>query len=373
LSALSSNDLLSIATLAHEAGLFGVWVAATTSTTVDGIPWVSRVMIAIMSVWSMVGGNVWNRNVGRMCLWLVSRIVVIEDGPVEAWATTRRAEVLGGRNGGVRRRWRRELWRRVIVDPVRLIVSRMETRLWAFQRGSLVVTIVVLDVGTRSLDVGIDLGKGDGGRGETIEGSLAFGILRLAPLFPAGNPCIVVVALIEIDVQIVVHALQPFMLQGVQLGNLDPADLRPGSVLEGVVVEKLASEQEPDGQHAPDDTLTSLGGRWAAAHGIQLVGASGQVVHAQEDGCAGESGRGEQTRDELAEGWGDRVARQNDALSHLGDVVRHLVNFIVENRAHTAGSHHDKRDSRGRRRLYRDSVGSKKKRLLAGDRRMLTC
>jgi hypothetical protein len=296
---LSGQDLLAISTMPHEVLLLRIRVAAATGTAVDRIPG-TAVMITVMSVWGLPGGELVSGNIGRVRLGLVSRVLIIEHGPVESRTPTRCTEILGGMHGGIGCGRGGEVRRRVVVDPGDLIVGRVESRLRAFQRGSLVVAHVGLGVGSHTGDIGINLGERCGG--EPVEGGLAFQVLGLAPVLPAGNPSVVVAALVEVDVQVVLHALQPLVLQGVQLGHLNSTDLRPGSILEGVVVEELAAQEEANGQHPPDHTLTCLGGCRAATQSIQLVGATGEIIHAEQDGGAGESGRGEETRDELPEG-----------------------------------------------------------------------
>lgn len=134
------------------------------------------------------------------------------------------------------------------------------------------------------------------------------------------------------------------MFQSVELGDGNTAHLRPGAVLEGVVVQKLAAKQKRDCQHAPDLTLRNRVGRVVLLEGVDALR---KVVHAKENGALGETRRREDLRNELAEGGRDGGARQrhDDTGGHLGNELGHVVNLVVEDSADASG--HDGGIERG--------------------------
>ena len=111
---------------------------------------------------------------------------------------------------------------RIRVDPSRLIVTRMKSRLRTLSRRTLGICIVGLGIWTRALNVGVDRCKRH--LRETVEGRFTLNVLALTPLVPALQPCIEVLARVEVDIQVVVHRLQPFVFHAVQLGNRDTTD-----------------------------------------------------------------------------------------------------------------------------------------------------
>lgn len=185
------------------------------------------------------------------------------------------------------------MWRRVRVDPSSLVVSRVEARLRALSRSRLGVAIIDLRVRARSLDIGIDWGEGC----QAVEGSLPLDVLPLAPFTPAIKPSIEVLAGIEVDIEVPLHRLKPFMLHRIEFRHSDAADFRPRSVLECVVIQELASQKKTDRQHTPNDTIRSF----VRSRSIEHVHTPRQVVHSKEDRCAGESCRRQESLDKLAE------------------------------------------------------------------------
>lgn len=110
------------------------------------------------------------------------------------------------------------------------------------------------------------------------------------PLLPALEPGAVVLAPIQIDVEIPVDCSQPLVLKRVQLLHTDAADLGPRAVLERVVVEELASEEKGGRQHAPDLSLGDGRTLTTKAHHVDSLG---HVVHSQKNGRARQPSRRE--------------------------------------------------------------------------------
>lgn len=162
-----------------------------------------------------------------------------------------------------------------------------EARLRLLARSGLSIGAVRLRVRAGSLDVGVDGGK----RSKSLQGGAALEILLLEPLAPALQPGVVVLALVEVDVQIPRNRVQPLVLEGVQFRDGNTADLGPRSILEGVVVQELTPQEEADGQHSPHFTV----GRLEATRGVEHVDSTREVVHSEEDGGGGEPGRREES------------------------------------------------------------------------------
>jgi hypothetical protein len=337
----------------HEVLLLSIWVAivaATLGWNVVPDIWIS----VVVDVWSMIASNWVRRHVCSIGLRLIrSSCSSVEDSPVVvSRSSTGRTHVLWRIETGIRSRWRSEVWSRIrIGHPSTLIVGRLVTRLRSLERCSLDIAIVVVGVWEGSLNVGIDRCERHGSK--TFESGLALQVLGLAPIGPAVKPCLEIVALLEVDIQAPSHRLQPVMLHSVQVLNSDAADLRPGAILERVIVQEFAAQEEADGEHTPNRPIADL--ETTGRTSIDDVHASREVVHTEKDSRAWESGRGEQARDELAECWRDRRSWIDDALSHLCDILRDLINFVVEHGTHTTRSHHEER-SNGRRRLGGISV-----------------
>jgi hypothetical protein len=222
-SCLSSHYLLSIAAMAHEIRLLSV-VAVGTTTLMGRLPDVSTIMVVVVRVCRRMVSV--SRNV---CRWLMvaSRVWVVEHSPVKSGTATSSTQMLRSVNSRVWGRWRSVMRCGIVRGyPSSVgVVHVVETRLWAFQRGSLVITAVRLTVWASSLNVGINRGKRS--CSETVKSGLVLDFLRRAPLLPVHKPSFEVAALIKIHVQIPAHSLQPLMLQCVQLRNWDPTDLRP--------------------------------------------------------------------------------------------------------------------------------------------------
>lgn len=73
--------------------------------------------------------------------------------------------------------------------------------------------------------VGID---GRDQRSQTLPVGLSgLSLLHLLPLAPVVKPGLIVLAVIKVDVESPAHGLEPIVLQSVQLGDWDAANLRP--------------------------------------------------------------------------------------------------------------------------------------------------
>ncbi len=175
---------------------------------------------------------------------------------------------------------------------------------------------------------------GRNARGQAIAACLGLlPLLGVLPLLPVGQPGVVVLAFVEVDVEAPADGSQPLVFQGVELLDGNAAHLRPRLVLEGVVVEELAPQQERNGQHAPDLAF----GVVVLPGGVHHVDTLGQVVHSKKDGGAGESGGGQDLRDELAKRSVDSAPGHDQARRHLGHVVSHQLDLVVEDSADTSG------------------------------------
>ncbi|KAI6758940.1 hypothetical protein HG531_013936 [Fusarium graminearum] len=180
-------------------------------------------------------------------------------------------------------------------------------------------------------DVGVD---GRNNRCEPLAAGLGdLSLLHVLPVTPVLKPSLVILAHIKVDIETPAHGLNPLKLERVQLRDGDATHLRPGAVLEGVVIEELASQKQRDGQVTPDLSLGSL----VRTLSLQGVDPLGKVVHSKEDGGAGQSCRGEDLRHELAEGRSHSSLRCDDTGGHLGNVLGHHVDLIVEDGTHASG------------------------------------
>ena len=131
------------------------------------------------------------------------------------------------------------------------------------------------------MDVGLDWWD-EGGQSLSAGLSL-LSLLVLLPLLPAVQPSIIVLAPVQIDIEAPTDRTEPFLLQGVELLDGNTTGLGPRTVLERVVIKKLAAKEQADGQHSPDLTL----GRLQRTSGGQHVRSLGEVVHAEKDCGAG--------------------------------------------------------------------------------------
>ena len=185
-----------------------------------------------------------------------------------------------------------------------------------------------------------ETGAGNVGLDRRHKGGQAFAVglsllqlLRLQPFLPVCQPGIVILALIEVDVQTPANHTEPLIFQSVELLDGNAAHFGPGLVLESVVIQKLASKQQSDGQHAPDLTLVMS----SLAGSLHHVDTLGKVVHAEKDRSAGKSSRSEDLRHELPESGVDGTLRHDDSSGHLGNIVGHQLDLVVENSANTSG------------------------------------
>jgi hypothetical protein len=171
-------------------------------------------------------------------------------------------------------------------------------------------------------------------RSEPITASLcSLTLLHVLPLAPVLQPCLVVLAEIQVDVKTPAHSLDPVKFKAVQLHDRDAAHLGPGSILECVVVEELAPQQEGDGEVTPNLTFRSLV-RSLALHTVDPLG---KVVHAEKDGRARQSRGGEDLRHKLPERRRDVAIRRDDSRRHLGHILSHQLDLIVEDGTYTSG------------------------------------
>lgn len=252
--------------------------------------------------------------------------------PIASKARSRRRRVLGGAVTRIRRRQRgagprpsRELVPCSFVQFVGTLITLVLCDLL------LAPNVVCLTANT-TVEVGLD--------GSESSQSLASSqglchLLTADPVTPVAQPGIVVLGLVEINEQAPVNAHQPVSLQLVQLRDGYAGHFGPRPVLEGVVVEELAAKQQGDGQHSPDLSLM----RMEVTGHLQTVYSFGEVVHAEENGCFGETRRGQNLRAEFAEGTRDGRPRSNQLDCHLGNVFSHHVDLIVEDSANTSTRH----------------------------------
>jgi len=195
----------------------------------------------------------------------------------------------------------------------------------------------------RSSSVPVDAGVD--GRHKSLPAGPGSGlILEDLPVIPTGKPSLVVGAIIQVDVEAPARLLQPLMFQSVELSYGDAAHLRPRTVLEGVVVQELAAEQQRDRQHAPN---LALGYRVGRVVLLQRVDPLREVVHSKKNSALGQSRGRQDLRDELAKGGcdGGRRQRHDHTSGHLGDKLGHLVDLVIEDGTDASG--HDGGDGGG--------------------------
>lgn len=79
---------------------------------------------------------------------------------------------------------------------------------------------------------------------------------------------------------------EPFRFQSIQLRYSNAADLGPRPVLERVVVEELAAQQQRNREQSPNLSFGGLEGtlRFASVYTL------GQIVETEENGGAGKTG-----------------------------------------------------------------------------------
>jgi hypothetical protein len=112
---------------------------------------------------------------------------------------------------------------------------------------------------------------------------------RLVPPFlPVGQPgskpiLLIMNALVDLPVK----CKEPVELHGIQLTNGDVADLSPGFVLECVVIQEFASQEQSHREHAIDLATTSSIhlGRRKHAHPAR------KVIQSQKDSGTRQTGR----------------------------------------------------------------------------------
>lgn len=162
-------------------------------------------------------------------------------------------------------------------------------------------------------------------------------LLAAHPLAPVVQPGVVVLASLQVDVEVPTDAHEPLCLQLVQLSDRNTRNFGPGSVLECVVVEKLASEEQGDGQHPPDLSLDRVEG----TDSLQAIDPLGEVVHAKEDSGPGQTSGRKDLRDELSERRRDWRLREDQLDGHLGNIFSHHVDLVVEDSTDTSARHVD--------------------------------
>ena len=157
-------------------------------------------------------------------------------------------------------------------------------------------------------------------------------LLVLEPFLPVLQPGVVILALVQVDVEAPIYSTQPLIFQSIQLADRDAADFGPRLVLEGIVVQKLTPEEQGDGEHTPNLAFAVVD----LAGGSHHVGPLGEVVHAEQDSGAWKTGRSQDLGDELPEGSVHGSSGRDDAGGHVGNVVGHELDLVVEDLTHTA-------------------------------------
>lgn len=192
-----------------------------------------------------------------------------------------------------------------------------------------VVSLPNLGIGmSGSSDVGIDA------QCDVALRLLCLPLLVLLPLLPALEPGVVVFAIVKVDIQTPANISKPVALHFVEVGNGEATDFRPRAVLERVIVQELAAQEESNSEHAPDMTVLGMALDGTMGH-LQHVDSLGKIVHAEEDGGTWEAGGGENLRDEFPEGRGD-LSLLNEAGSHFGNVFSHQLDIVVEDSTNAA-------------------------------------
>ena len=340
------SNLLPIHMSSHKIWLLHVRVAGIAVAVRNSeVPDVSTVVAAVVVREGGVVGGYPSRNVCSMNLLLLkfSRVLVEQSPVVVSQVSTRGAQVIRRVEARVRSRRRREERRGIRGGPCGLWVLLGHVTRSALTSRRLGVSTERLLVWAHPLDVGVDGRKG----GQAVESGCALEILLLEPVAPVLEPRVVVLALIEVDVQVPGDGLQPLVLKRIQLRDRDATHFRPRAVLEGVVIKELAAQEQADSQHPPHLAIRGL----EAARCTEHVDASREIVHAEEDSGGGQAGRGEKARYELAEGGRDGGAWDDESLGHLGDIVGHLIYLVVQHSADAAGKHDGQDVGGGQRRL----------------------
>ena len=173
-------------------------------------------------------------------------------------------------------------------------------------------------------------------------------VLRLV-ILPGIQPRLKTVVSIWIDVQVIPDQLQPFNLEHVQLGHFDRRNIRPGSVDERVVVEKLAAEDERYRKQSIDLVLAGCDRIGQVGHAIV------EVVKAEQDRGGREAGGRKHLLHPLPERWlalhavveassqvnicqaDGGVVVSIHGLSRLRNKVRHLLHVVIELGGHSTG------------------------------------
>lgn len=130
-------------------------------------------------------------------------------------------------------------------------------------------------------------------------------------------------------VDLPLEAKEPLELHGVEISDGNAADFSPGAVLEGVVVEELAAEQEAGSEHTVDLSGSRcrrrrrrcLDSSRVDVGGGEHPHARGQVVEAEEDGGARQTRRRKDLGDVFAELRGRRGSWV-DASEHV-NICKH--------------------------------------------------
>lgn len=148
----------------------------------------------------------------------------------------------------------------------------------------------------------LDIGSVDWGQlhARLVRPGVCLGTPGLPMGLPSHKPVLLVV---DTFVKLPVERKKPIQFHRVQVRNWDAANLRPRTVLEGVVVEELAAKDKRDREHTVE-----LAGRSRGLHFSRgkHTDTSGQVVESQEDRGAGQAGGGKDLQDVFAELGEDR-------------------------------------------------------------------
>lgn len=351
-----TDDSLSIGRCRHEVwlGLDTYWSVAVGTVTVRSVhlPNVLSVVIVVTRVVGLSMRMVVDVGCGALAREPLVRIVAkgaIEPVTVKL-AVTRgsRGRVLGGTITGIRWcEWSvrpgpcgvlvpRNLVRAVCRLLLNLFVA-LEARK-AFVLSNLLlapdlVGLILIGLAGRANEVG--LYGCDQGCDPLAIGHRLSNLLAVHPVAPTVQPCIVILTALQINVEVPVNATEPFSLKLIQLRYRDAGHFGPGAVLKSVVIEEFAAEQEGDGQHAPDLSFVRMEG----AQLLQAVDSLRQIVHSEEDRSLGQACGCQDLRDKLAKGSGNVQSGGDQLDRHLGYVLGHHVDFIVEDSADTATRH----------------------------------
>lgn len=204
----------------------------------------------------------------------------------------------------------------------------------SFVLGNLVLNVVRMRRKTASVVVSGDIGiDSRNKRSGPLAGGLGLALLQLLPFTPILEPCLVVFAHVQVDIQTPAHGLYPIKLKRVEFRHGNAANLRPGAVLECVIIQELATQEQRYGQVSPNLSLRSL--VWSL--GLHRVDPLGKVVHAKKNGCARQSRRSEDLRNKLAESRSDRRVGSHHSNRHLSNILCHSLDLIVEDGTHASG------------------------------------